>query len=383
MRDKTKNWLFRFLLLLLMMPFFQGGLRMVTTLRLWGDFTNAPDVYFSWNDWWSGTYQQQKNNYFNDQVGFRQDLVRINNQVDYSLFKKLHSNSVVLGSNQCLYQKDYINAYYGRDFVGADKILTVLIKLKAVQDTLTKLGKTVILAHAPCKAFFYPDDFPDDLKGPHVAPSNYQAYVRIADSLGINQIDYNSWFLSMKDRRKELLYSKQGIHWTVYGSLLAADSLISYVEKKRNIHMPHIYWTKTDTSSRARETDDDIYKALNLILPITRETFTYPDVKFSDDSTKTKPKVIYIGDSFISNFIHDRLMEHTNSDWEYWFYFNVVAYQNSGDDPATWRHIEDYDWMDKIKHTDCILIMYTSHNLFQLGNGFIERTYDYFYPAKK
>src|ERR1017187_5689606 len=109
MENKIKNRLFRFLFMLLMLPFLQKNLDIISGKKLNGDFTNAGDISFSWENWWNGSYQPGKNNYFNDQAGFRPDLVRINNQVDYWLFKKLHSNSVVMGTNHCLYQKDYIN----------------------------------------------------------------------------------------------------------------------------------------------------------------------------------------------------------------------------------------------------------------------------------
>ena len=364
------------------MPFLQLCLDIVTSAGLYGDYTNSPDVTFTWGTWWDGSYQQGKAAYLNDQGGFRRDLVRANNQVDYWLFKKLHCNSVVLGKNGCLYQPDYINAWYGRDFVGYDSALHTFTRLKAIQDTLAKLGKSLIVIHTPCKAFFYPDDYPDDLKGPHKAPSNFERFVHLADSLKVNQIDFNTWFTGMKNTSNGLLYPRQGIHWSVYGGLLAADSLTRYMEQLRHIHMLHMTWAGEKKSTKAEDTDDDVFKALNLVFPILTETFTYPQIEYKEDSTKTKPKVIYIGDSFCINWIHNNYMQYSNNNWEFWFYFHQVMNQDNRDSPEKWIPVDNYDWLGQIKKSDCIVIMYTSHNLHELGNGFIEKTFNYFYPAK-
>jgi hypothetical protein len=382
MEDKRKRVLFIAFLTILLLPFIQKSLAIIDSGGLYGDYTVAPDMAFSWDKWWDGAYQHAKNEYLNDNGGFRVDMVHINNQVDYWLFKKLHSNSVVLGKNKVLYQADYITSKQGKDFIGHDSALYIMLKLKAIQDTMTRSGKTLILAFAPCKAFYYPNDYPANLDGPQLAPSNYTAFTHLADSLHINKIDFNAWLLAMKDTSKELLYSRQGIHWTVYGSLLAEDSLTRCIEGLRGIQMPHITWTNATHTSKARDTDDDINKALNLIIPVTTELFTYPDLIFNDDTTRKKPKVIYIGDSFIFTWVHNNYMNYTNADWEYYYYFRQVVNQGNKD-TGGWLPIENYDWQSKLKTMDCIVIMYTSHNLHALGNGFIEQAFNYYYPAKK
>ena len=186
----------------------------------------------------------------------------------------------------------------------------------------------------------------------------------------------------MRKTTKELLYPYQGIHWSLYGAALAGDSLTRYVEQLRNIQMPHMKWNALTHTDRAQDTDDDVYKALNLICPIVKERFTYPSIEFNEDATKTKPKAIYIGDSFIITWIHDNYLQFSNTDWELWFYFHKVINQNNRDQSDNWVPMAQYKWQDKLKNTDIIVIMYTSHNLHEIGNGFIEQTYNYFYPSK-
>ncbi len=377
MENKIKPLLFWLVFVLMISPVIQKHFVVFAPAKLNGEYKEAENPPFLPGKWWDGSFQIKKDNYFNDQCGFRANMVKLNNQLDFWLFKKLHATDVVLGQHQNLYLKAYIDAYFGKDFVGNAKAVSILTKLKAIQDTLAHLGKTLILAYAPGKAYFYPSDFPENLQGPAVAPSNYETYLRIADSLKINQVDFNAWFVSMSGNSKDLLYARQGNHWTTYGSLLAADSLTKYIEKKRNIQLPHIALSNVNTSSGARDKDDDLYKLLNLSYPIVSENFTYPDVNYVSDTTKSKPAAIYIGDSFVFTLLHDDYMHQTNSNWEVWYYFATVINQDE------WRSIEGYDWAGNMKKADYLVLLYSPHNLSKLGNGFIENAYDYFYPATK
>ncbi len=230
MEIKIKKGILIFIFTILLMPLLQQCFAFITSGPLNGLFTIAPNIMFSWQKWMEGSYQDGKNKYLNDNIGLRPDLIRLNNQVDYSLFNKVHSEwKVLVGSNHCLYQDVYIYAYNGKDYLGYDSILKKLSKLKAIQDTMAHLGKSLILVHSPCKAFYYPEYFPDNLKNARLGATNFETYKHIGDSIGINQVDFNTWFISMKSQSKELLVPRQGFHWSVYGSLLAADSLVKYI----------------------------------------------------------------------------------------------------------------------------------------------------------
>ena len=113
------------------------------------------------------------------------DLIRLNNQLDFSLFKKIHSEWRLLGGdNSCIFQDVYIYSYLGRDFDGYPYILEKVRKLKAIQDTLGKLGKSLIFVQSPCKAFYYPEYFPGRYKDTVRCTTNYETYKRIGDFCG-------------------------------------------------------------------------------------------------------------------------------------------------------------------------------------------------------
>jgi hypothetical protein len=244
MRNKNLKGLFILISVIMFMPFVQQVLPYVTSGPLQGYYSNAGDTDFAWEKWLDGSYQKMKNDYCNDHIGFRPDLVRLNGQIDFSLFHKADYGGAVVGSDNSIYYSEYIDAYFGENYLGYDTIRAKLVKLKAIQDTLARLGKSLILIHEPCKAFYNAESITDLKECTPKRPTNYQIFLQAGDSLGINQVDLNSWFVSMKKNSKELLFSKQGIHWTVYGSILGSDSIAKYIEHLRNIKMPHVQLTK-------------------------------------------------------------------------------------------------------------------------------------------
>jgi acetyltransferase AlgX (SGNH hydrolase-like protein) len=382
-----KKCLYALLIGSLILPITQQCISFYDSPKLYGYFSAAKDIPFSWNSWFEGSYQQLKGTFVNDNAGFRPDLIRIKDQVDFSLYKKMNYGGIVLGKQGYLFFGEYIDAYTGADYTGDSVIRNLLYQLKALQDTFSRLNKSLVLVHTPNKAFFYNERIPDELKL-RKGPTNYESYVRIADSLGINQIDFNAWFLSMKDTCKELLMSGQGTHWTHYGSIIAGDSLLTYIGKIRKMPIDHPSWLRVERVVNPRGSDDDIERNLNLLFPIVRERFTYPILKYPSDNGRKKPKVILVGDSFVMNLLNNELPQHIFADWQYWFYFKLVTNEHTiaccGPESPL---ISNYDWKKEMNSTDCIVLMYNSINLGhgekELGSGFIERAYNYYYPEKK
>ena len=331
-----------------------------------------------------GTYQEKKTRYINDSTGFRPDLVRMNNEIDFKLFRKLHAGDVFAGYDDYLFSKGYEDEYDGTAYLGTDAIRDELIRLKLVQDTLERLGKTFIFAYAPSKQYIYPDKIPDILrKDNKIGTTTYRTFRRIGDSLHIRQLDFNALFMAMRDTAHAALITKQGCHWSIYGGLLAADTIVKYIEHARHITMPELVITKSNYSTVAIPPDNDLATCTNLIYPYTKETFYYPEFHYSIDSAKTKPKTIFIGDSFVWPLIGNGLLLRTMSDWEYWSYCTQV-WREKETPPPGYLDIDSYDWHGAIMRTDCIIILYTTINLNVMNQRgqVIERMYNYFYPQK-
>ncbi|MCX6284405.1 MAG: hypothetical protein NTW31_09245, partial [Bacteroidetes bacterium] len=86
--------------------------------------------------WMNGTFQSAYGTHVNNTLGFRSDLVRLYNQIDFSLFGVPHANKIVVGRGNYLIAQQYIEASLGYDFAGKAAINRSVELMKALQDKL-------------------------------------------------------------------------------------------------------------------------------------------------------------------------------------------------------------------------------------------------------
>lgn len=322
---------------------------------------------FSFQDWFSGNFQKHTEKYINENFGFRNFLIRLNNQIAFDLFHKAKANGVIVGKNNYLFEENYIKAYNGTDFIGKNTIKHRMEQLKFIQDTLKKLNKDLILIFAAGKGDFYPEYIPDRMKTKQKI-TNYTYHLKLAKEMGIEYIDFNDYFLKNKGKTKYPLYPKYGIHWSMYGMCLVADSLVHYIEHERKIDMNTIYWNKIE-SKQPEDEDYDIGDGMNLISKLKSFPMGYPQIQFEKDSLKAKPNILVVSDSYywgIFNFGFSILFNESH----FWYY-NQEIYPDSYIKPVSTKQI---DLKEEIQKHDVILLMSTQATLPNLGWGFIERS---------
>src|SRR2546430_75018 len=101
-RNNRKGFLIVFFVILFL-PYLQHRFPVINSGELAGYYSNRQDADFTFSGWFSGAYQSRVNDFYNDQIGFRPDLLRLNAQIDYSLFQKLDYGGTTLGNDNYLY----------------------------------------------------------------------------------------------------------------------------------------------------------------------------------------------------------------------------------------------------------------------------------------
>lgn len=368
-----------FMVLLLVLPLANKELHFINSGELHG-VGNSAKPGFSWRSWWDGTYQPDMDKYCNDAIGFRPDMIRTVNQLNYTFFNKTNTGNVILGKRHDLLFWDYIEAFRGLNYHGDQYPVASLYKMKKIQDTLEKLGKGFVMVHAGSKISYFADDIPDWMPTNPTGKNDLRNYVRVADSLGINQIDFNSWLVSMRGKWPHHPYNRQGIHWNMYGGYYVIDSLTRYMERAKHIRMMRPEIVKIDRSHKARMNEDDVEAILNVIFPTDTTEYWYPEIRYRDTAGAARPKVIYIGDSFVWTLINDGIFGQ-DTDPEYWHYCRTAVFKDYHNE-AGYKTLDNFDWKASLDKADYIVLIYTATQLVLSSDEFVNRFYNYYYPGK-
>jgi len=352
----------------LFLPLVQSNLDFVKVHPLQGAFAEpTPDTSFTTAKWFDGSYQDQKGEYLKYSFGFRNILIRIHNQFEYNFFNKLNAEDVIAGKDNYLFEEHYIQGYYGTDYAGDDSINNTMYRLQFINDTLKKLNKTLILIITPNKAAFYPEYLPDRYKVP-IVKTNYDSFLKLIKKSGIDYMDFNSYFIANKHTSKYPLIPKNGTHWSMYGTALSGDSIVKYIEKARHITMPKAVW-KNIRLGQGDMFDVDMENATNLMFALPGPQMAYPDIKFENDTTKTRPNVLVVGDSYYWGLVagYD-IGDGFSKSSDFWYYYKKLEH----------KLVSRKQLQDEIAKQDVIIILATAHNWGNIGWGFIEDTYNMF-----
>lgn len=372
-----KYILFVFVLVVMIFPTVQKECDIFNDPPLNGDFVaySQPGLY--WTEFYTGRFQTAYDQYLEQNVGFHNTLVRLKNQLDYTLFRNPNAEGIVIGKDDYIFEYDYIRQLTGRDYVGMEFIDEKLRRLKYVQNYLkTNHDIEFIIVFMPGKASFYKEFIPDKYLSTGNDSTNYQVYIGEIKKRDIRHIDLNSYFLSIKESSEHPLFPKYGTHWSIYGmskaSMILIDSLELFTGKQMNTYDPDSLYF----SYAPLRTDYDGGKALNIINILSEEKFAYPYYQFGNDTSKYKPCVLSIGDSFYWNIFNAGIPKNLFANEAFWYYNNKI-YPDFYIHP---KYTYEINLKDEVENTDAIFIMVTERFLNIFDWGLIDQLYYLYTP---
>ncbi|MCD6019971.1 MAG: hypothetical protein K0S53_3092 [Bacteroidetes bacterium] len=356
-------------LLVLFLPLFQSSFNFVKLYKLAGDDVVCTDTSFTKSTYFSGIWQQKMSGHLSHHFGFRSLLIKINNQILFSLFNRVNANGVVAGKDGYLFETTYIRSFCGDDFMGEDSINLNLDRLKLISEQFGQLNKQLIVVIAPGKPAFYKEYLPRDVKCKG-SQTNYAYIAEAIKTRNINCIDFSKWFMEHKADSKYPLYPKHGNHWSTYGSWLAADSIIKYIEFKKNCYLPNLS-IKSIHMDQPKNEDKDIEYGINLLFKLKSFDLAYPEIEVTDTIGKIKPKLLVIGDSFYWNLYRSDFVNCF--DQPTFLYYNKVPY------PEGKEKVLDHDHVinKQLDRSEVIMILATESNIKSMGWGFLEDAENY------
>lgn len=375
------------LLALVLGPALQARFHFRQEKVLNGAFTLAPHPALTWAGLRANTFQPALERYLEDRIGFRSWLIRLRNQLAFSVFRVSRSSDVVIGAHDVLFQHTYIEAYAGQKLLAAAEVRFRVRRLRAVQQALAQHGVQLLFAIAPNKARFEPENLPPAWRPPPGTVTNYDLFAQQLRTQGVNLLDFVPLFAQWKRTKPYPLYPRSGIHWSGYGATLAADTLMRRVAALTGTQLPAVRAVGPPRlvyrSDSLWSTDNDLGATMNLLFERETTPLAYPRLAFAPARPGQRlPSVLFVSDSFVwglmvfAPFVQHQLAPDTRV----WFY-NKSVHAPDTLYHATGEQAGDLDLRAQLATRQAVVLLFTEHNMVEQEYGFTERVYRLYHPA--
>ncbi len=366
-------------MMLFLLPVVQKVKPFVQVQPLKGVYVHTEKPQFTFSSFVKGEWQKNADRYIKEHFGFHEHFIRLYNQCLWAVWHRPADPSPVLvGKDDYLFEPSFVNEYYTGCFneFYPDSIplcerpqifrrrMSRLAKLQAI---LEEQGTHLFLALLPGKERIYPQYLPNPRPrtGNHTSGTQPRAYDLYRNSrYDFRRIDLCHCFDSLNGHTPYLLFTKTGTHWSNIASTYAFDSVMRYMQT----FGPPIHPVTLGTPYYAptREPDNDLYHLLN-IETLPADSNLYVDVTLTGTAPGRNPSLVVIGDSFFWNILYNFPIQELFSDFRYWYYFSTIYYDPTHDKVA------DIDLVDELLRTDYVMLSYCTVQLYDCGNGFINR----------
>ena len=364
--------LFALLMVFLFVPIIQEWTGVIPVQPLKGVFEPTPKPELSFDNYKSNTYQKQIEKYASEHFGLREPIIKLYNQYVWSAYNKTYCHFIVPGKQGYLYYALAVKEHYGTELLHHYKsneaamkdVDTELRMMNKLRHVLKDYGIEFLAFIAPDKPEVYPEYLPRrDADTTTVHIDEYFSH-RMTET-GFPFINMTDWFVQMRDTASFPLFPRTDSHWR-YASIYGFDSLFRFINaldgeaKFPTLHIgpPIVY------ESDKLEGDEE---TLNLIFRIHGDKTQYKsNITVEPDSTHRKPKVLFVGDSFIYSMNDFMPVRAIMEDREIWFY-NNTAYE--GFDNKT-ESVKDIDRLSHILNADYVVFYSAGHQWWEATYGF-------------
>lgn len=376
MRKKPKYdiILFTILMVFLFMPLLQGLFHLIPVKPLSGVTLETEKPAFSLASLRTGDFAQQEETYMSEHFGFREPIIRLYNQYLWSCYRKTYAHDVVAGKRGWLYTPESVRDYYGTEMPrwqhsaeAAQQRFDREVRYLNRVRTLLKENDVELLAFiAPEKSYLYPEYLPERQRD----TSTFNAcdyFVERFQETGFPCIEMTRWFQQMKDTVSYPLIPQTGAHW-VFPAVYAADSLFRYMGDLKGVELPRLQ-TGALHESDNHGADNDLERLLNLTLPIRKRTGYSPtaEVRVESSPRSVKPKVLFVGNSFMWGIANQVPMREVFDEVEFWYYFSTTY---TGDPLEATGQVVGYNLLEKLLDFDYIVWFTTANQLNKGTMGF-------------
>ena len=362
--------MFSVLALLMFLPMFQQVTGVFRFNGLEGVFDKTEKPELTFDGYVTGEYQKQLEAYTGENFGFREPVIRLYNQYLWDFYRKTFAQDVVCGKSNWLFYPQNVSDYYGTEIyrwidstANASEVFGREIdEMCLLRETLKPFGIDFLMFMAPEKGFLYSEYLPEHERD----TTTINAREFFADGLEEKHFPYiemTRWFQQIKDTVSYPLIPQTGAHWN-FSCVFAADSLFRLMEQVKGIGLADLKIGSIRSVPRNSESDRDLENLLNLQRWIRLSNGLAPetDVEILADSATVKPKVLFIGNSYLWRINHYVPLNQVFDEVEFWYY-NSTAYY--GPDLNEICEVKEYDLLEKMFDFDYIVWFTTGNQMYK------------------
>lgn len=373
-RLKDFLWILSMAFLLLLLVQTQWQPIKLDRLALKNDPKDAEKPQLTFESYKDGSFQEQTEKYLRERFAFREFGIRTYNQYAYSLWRKSCNEFFFPGRDHWMYYRPGVLDYYGREaskFFDSDDDLNEYVDHQV--DMLNELrsilkedfGIELLTFIAPDKAFVYPEHLPRMTHDTTVGVPA-QRFTQRFKEIGFPNIDMTTWFAAIADTSSRLLFMPMDTHWT-FSSAYGYDSLFRLMDSLNGFGIPRMKINYIAEEPYPGRQDDEA--TLNLLFKVKNNTPAYrADISVEADSTTRKPRVLFVGDSFIFAFEGLIPRKELISYYENWFYYDKVY---KGFDKKEYK-INEINRLRSILNVDYVVVYSVGYQWCRGTNGFVE-----------
>ena len=322
--------------------------------RLHGVVLETVKPPFSWAGFADGSFQSAYADWFNQRFGLRGTLIRLNNQLYYSLFDKSYMGDVLIGKNRQLYGRGYVDEYCGiRLPLPTEQQQELVRRMASVQQLLQQLGITFVVLVTPSKPDVVPQDLPDDYcSGRARHARNYPLMLPLMQAAGIQVVDAQQLILQQQQASGWPLFPRGGLHWNSLGASSAVNALLERIGRLRGLPAGGLRIESVALGDQPIGEDKDLASVLNLWQPDDRFPMPLPQFAVSQPGAVKPLSMFMVGGSFswlpLELIARHQLLDLVN--FHFYYRGQQVVYVD-----GRWRKVAEATDIAKLDYANYVL----------------------------
>ena len=303
--------------------------------------------------WFSGGFQKGYEAWIEKRLAFRGLLVRIENQLSFSLFRQVPvrgQDPLVLGQDNWLYMKSYVVDRVANPQTGEAQIEQICRSIQELQGRLRDRGIAFLVVIAPNKAQIHPEHLPKRYQTLpcNPRPTRREKFIACFDRMGIGYVDGHALAQRIKSKEGVQIFSKGGIHWNHYAAFKTLVAIVEALAESSSTDWPKVRCSGYRLDHPG-EANTDLARVVNgLSLKPWQEPCPFPKSTVESESGAGQANLLVVGDSFSCLLVDYLRGKRLCQKVDYLFYYYLLNWMPF--DP------EDQDWEELLLRKDAVIL---------------------------